>query len=77
MARHEGVELLLAGGVPDLQLDLLLPDTEVVQLEVDADSSEVLVFEGSIDVPAYEGGLAHSLASDEDDLVDVFSDRGG
>lgn len=53
VAWSQRLEPLLAGRVPDLELQLLLADREVVQFEVDPDRREVLVLERPVDVPVY------------------------
>lgn len=71
------LELLLACGVPDLQLELLIVDLDGFDFEVNADGGDVGLLEVVLAEAHDEVGLADAAVANDDDLghvvvVDVF-----
>ena len=64
-------ELLLTGGVPDLELDGFAIDNDIFGSKLDADSELVVGVENAGDEPADEAGLADASIANEDELKGV------
>ena len=67
----DGLEAFLAGGVPDLDLDYLPVDSEVVAAELDANGDLVLRLELVVHDPLQEARLAHSRVPNDNQLEQV------
>lgn len=72
----DGAEALLAGRIPDLQLDALAVELDGPDLEVDADSGDEGRGEGVLAEAQQAAGLAHARVTDEQQL-DLFEGGGG
>eukprot|EP00538_Stauroneis_constricta_P002615 CAMPEP_0119545592 /NCGR_PEP_ID=MMETSP1352-20130426/296_1 /TAXON_ID=265584 /ORGANISM="Stauroneis constricta, Strain CCMP1120" /LENGTH=265 /DNA_ID=CAMNT_0007590159 /DNA_START=330 /DNA_END=1129 /DNA_ORIENTATION=+ len=68
VGRGDGAEALLAGRVPDLQLDLGAVDVDVLDLEVDADGCDEGGAEGVVGVTQQQAGLTDAGVSDHQQL---------
>ena len=68
VGRCDGVEPLLAGGVPDLQLDLLAAQLDRLDLEVDPDRRDERVVEGVVREPEEDARLPHPGVADQEQL---------
>lgn len=64
----EAAELLLSGGVPNVELDGAAVGVEDEGVDLDAEGGDVLLLELTGQVTLDEGGLADSAVSDEDEL---------
>ena len=62
---------LLAGGIPDLELDAFVVDLELSDSEVDADSRQEALVEYIVGEPAEDVGLACTAVPHNQDLEDV------
>jgi len=61
-------ELLLAGGIPDVEFDGTPVGVEDEGVDFDSEGGDVLLLEFSRQVPLDEGGFTHSSVADEDEL---------
>ena len=68
VVRRDGVEPLLSRRVPDLQLDLLSPELDGLDLEVDADRRDERVVEGVVGEAEQYARLADAGVADEEQL---------
>ena len=75
----DGTETLLPGGIPDLELALVVVDFDGFELEVDADGCRVVLEVVVVAEAEEDAGFADALAADDDDFeqVVVFADHGG
>lgn len=64
----DGPEALLAGGVPDLELDALAIELDGADLEVDADGGDEGGGEGVLAEAQQAAGLAHARVAYEQEL---------
>lgn len=67
----DGLEALLAGGVPDLELDQLPVELDRADLEVDPDGGDEGRVEGVLGEPDQEATLPHGRVSDHEQLQQV------
>ena len=73
VGRGDGLEALLAGGVPDLQLDGLSVDLDSTDLEVNANSGHEVVCEHVVSETEQQGGLADTGVADQEHLEEVVA----
>mmetsp|Transcript_12018 Transcript_12018/g.48380 ORF Transcript_12018/g.48380 Transcript_12018/m.48380 type:complete len:326 (-) Transcript_12018:171-1148(-) len=71
VGRRDGPEALLAGGVPDLQLDRLAVDLDRAKPKVDADRRDVRLGERVVGEPQQQTRLADARVADEHQLEQV------
>jgi len=76
VGRGDGAESLLAGRVPDLELDALAIDLDVLDFEVDADGGDEGRGERVVRVTQEEARFAHAGVSDHEQF-DLHVIRGG
>lgn len=69
VGRGDGAKALLAGRVPDLQLDALAVHLHVLDLEVDSDGGDERGGEGVVGVTEEEAGLADAGVADHEQLA--------
>ena len=80
VAAGDGLEALLAGRVPDLQLDRLAVDLDRADLEVDADGRHEVVCEHVVRESQQQRGLADAGVADQqhfEQVVAIFGLHGG
>lgn len=65
-------EILLASGVPDLELDLLLANQDGLRPEFNSDCDVVVLSGFILDELQNEAGFAHSRVSNENELEKVM-----
>ena len=68
VAVAEATELLLAGRVPDVELDGTAVGVEGEGMDLNAQGGDVLLLELPGEVALHEGRLAHPAVADEDEL---------
>ena len=68
VGRGDGPEALLAGGVPDLQLDALAVELDGPDLEVDADGGDEGGGERVLTEAQQTAGLSYARVADEQQL---------
>lgn len=68
---RDGLEAFLAGGIPDLQSDLLAVNVDRLDLEVDADGGQVRGHEIVLAKPQQNVGLADAAVADDQQFGQV------
>mmetsp|Transcript_29799 Transcript_29799/g.69516 ORF Transcript_29799/g.69516 Transcript_29799/m.69516 type:complete len:203 (-) Transcript_29799:147-755(-) len=66
--RRDGPKPLLPGGVPNLQLDLLVVEGDCADLEIDPDRRDERLREGVVRKASEDGALANTRVADEKKL---------
>ena len=69
----DGLEALLASGIPDLELDLLGVNLDGLDFEVDSDGRHEVVCEGVVSETDQEGGFTHTGTADEEHFEEVVA----
>lgn len=73
VARGDGLEALLSGGVPNLKLDGLAVDLNGADLKVDTDRRHEVVCEHVVRESQQQGGLADTGVADQKHLEEVVA----
>ena len=68
VAISEATKLLLTGGVPNIEQDLAFSSEERHWIDLDTESSDVLLLELSSQMPLHESGLSDTTISDKDEF---------
>jgi hypothetical protein len=73
----ETTELLLASGIPDIELDRTVVGVEKKRVNLDTESGDVLLLEFTSQVTLDESGLSSTTVTDQDELESGFVLRSG
>jgi hypothetical protein len=66
---RDGPEPFLAGSIPNLQLDSLAVDFDILNFEVDANGGDECGREGIVGVSEEKAGFAHSRIADHEEFA--------